>query len=155
VEAAVNRLRMIIAVGRLAKPTLVEGFYVTSDAGEPYPAEDFCREHADVIAREHQAATGVISWVASTSMGSDGHRECAFKGCRKHLDFGELTDYGIDSALGLTERDPHNVSVYWSELKLAADSMMPNDPRWALWERHAKRKLRRFKLPRAQRRRRR
>jgi hypothetical protein len=99
--------------------------------------------------------TGVYTWVDTTSMGVDGHRECAFKRCGKHLDFGGLTDYGIDSALGLTERDPHNVSVYWSELNLAADSMTNNDPRWSLWERHAKRKLRRFKLPRAQRRRRR
>ena len=129
---------LVSAIYKLAAYQLVDGFYVATDEGEIDGSPDFCHEHADQVARIHRLTTGKDAWVSSTSMGSDGHRECEFRGCGKHLNFGGLTDYGIQNALGLTEVDPRDVSCYPSELELAADALMPEDPRWELWEHHAR-----------------
>lgn len=133
-----TRIELIRTIEDLGRNTLVEGFYVDAYSGEVTDHDDFCREHADQVARVHALTTAEAAWIDSTSMGSDSHRECAFRGCGKHLDFGGLTDYGVKSALGLTEEDPHRVSCYPSELELAARAMANDDPRWELWEHHAK-----------------
>lgn len=138
------REEMERAISRIAMKTLVDGYYVDSDNGEPEPSEDFCREHAEMVARISALETGVATWVSSTSMGADGHRYCQFYGCELHLDFGGLTDYGLNNALGIADNPKHPLSahVYPSELELAARAMAQDDARWAVWCGHARRILR-------------
>ncbi len=135
-----TRREMIAAIEALAKPTLVQGYYVNTDEDEPFDANDFCLEHAQMVTR--WVALAMLphdsgAWPSTTSMGTDGQRFCAFGGCDKHLDFGGLTDHGIDDALGLTESDALACHVYPSELDLAAAAMRGDDPRWETWEKHA------------------
>lgn len=144
-----NRHDLIVAIEALSKSTLVTGHYVTSDDGEPYDGEDFCLEHAGIVAWwVALEQPGIDVWVGSTDCGSDGHRFCAFGGCNLHLDFGGLTTNGIDSALGLTEKEPLACSVYPSELDLAGASMVGDDPRWEMWTKQALRLLKNERAPR-------
>lgn len=139
-----GRGELLHRIGELAMQRLVPGAYVTGDAGEPFAGADFCEPHAEIVARWETLESGTTHWVGATSMGTDGHRFCEFGGCDRHLDFGGLTDgYGIDSALGITETNPKECHVYASELELAARSMMQGDPRWELWEHHARIVIRR------------
>lgn len=48
-------------------------------------------------------------------------------------------DYGVNTAIGLTEREPLKCHVYGAELELTARSLRDDDPRWTTWEAHARR----------------
>ena len=118
-------------------------FYIDSVKGEPEPYVEFCYEHAIIVAPWSARETGVETWIARSWGETDhAHVECAFGGCSKLLQTdGGITSYGVDSALALTETDPFKACVSPEELELAACAMMPSDPRWATWERQARRLL--------------
>lgn len=135
-----KRDRLIRAVAALPDVKAIEqGWYVNSDKGEPDLCANFCREHAEVVARWSARETGVETWADAAGSGVDSPARCGFGCCDKPLDFGGLTDYGIDSALALTETDPLRAHVYPAELELAARGMADDDPRWETWESQAER----------------
>jgi hypothetical protein len=137
-----KRDRLILAVSGLSDANAIEqGWYVNGDAGEPDLGANFCREHAEVVARWSSRETGETTWADSAGSGVDTPARCAFGGCDKPLDFGGLTSCGIDCALALTEADPLRAHVYPAELELAARSMADDDPRWETWEAQAARAL--------------
>lgn len=119
-------------------------FYLDSDSGEPSPHEEFCVDHARMVAPWMAREVGQNVWIARSWGETDHARvECAFGGCARVLRTdGGITSYGVDSALALTETDPFRACVSPEELNLAASAMMPDDPRWATWERQARRLLR-------------
>ena len=120
-------------------------YYVTSDDEmDPHPDADFCRDHALIVRFWHERETGHATRIARQWSETDhAHAYCAFGGCGKYLRTdGGITDYGVDSALALTEKEPFEACITPEELDLAACAMMPSDPRWATWERQARRLLR-------------
>jgi hypothetical protein len=119
-------------------------YYVDSDKGEPDLCANFCFEHAAIVARWSARETGVETWVARSWGETDhAHTECDFGGCAQLLRTdGGITSYGVDGALALTEEDPFKACVSPEELELAACAMMPDDERWATWEKQARRLLR-------------
>lgn len=112
------------------------GFYIDSDDGQPNPLHVYCIKHARAVAERWGRARGIDTYICGAWAGSDHLERCAIKACDIALDCGTLTDYGVDSALGLTETDPHACYVSPEELAFAANAMMPDDPRWALWDYH-------------------
>lgn len=58
-----------------------------------------------------------------------------------------MTSYGIDSALALTEENPWESPVSVEELHLTAESMMPDDKRWAIWDHHLLNAIRALRDP--------
>lgn len=110
------------------------GYYVDGPDGEPNPHETYCRRHADEAAKKHAGAYVGACWA-----GSDLVERCAV--CEVELDTGGLTDYGVDSALGLTEEDPKAVFCTPGELEFSACALPNGDPRWALWDFHMLRAL--------------
>jgi hypothetical protein len=64
------------------------------------------------------------------------------KRCDVALHAGGLTNYGVDNALGVTETVPKRCHTSVAELLDASSSMMRDDPRWELWEFHARKVLR-------------
>lgn len=113
--------------------------YVDTDTGEPDCGADFCFDHANEFAKAFALAEGRDAWVGRAWAESDSSKRCAV--CDVALLAGGLTSYGVDSAIGLTETKPKECHVYLSELSDAASAMMPDDPRWVLWEFHARRVL--------------
>lgn len=129
---------------------IVPGWYVNSDRGEPDYGANFCHRHALIVAAWEGFESGILTWADSSSSGSDRARRCDFGGCEIALDFGGLTDDGIDDALGLIGEDPMSVHVYPAELELAAGSMAFDDPRWETWEAQVKRAVRELRAELAQ-----
>ena len=121
-------------------------YYISDDRGEELDCGEssFCFDHACIVARWESREQGVEYHLARSWGETDhAHVECAFGDCGKLLRAdGGITSYGVDSALALTEEDPFKACVSPEELDLAACAMMPNDPRWATWERQARRLLR-------------
>lgn len=137
-----KRDRLISSVADLPDAKVIEqGWYVNSDAGEPDLGANFCREHAEIVARWSGRETGAETWADCAGTGVDSPARCGFGCCNKPLDFGGLTSYGIDCALALTETDPLGAHVYPAELELAARSMANDDPRWETWDAQAERVL--------------
>lgn len=118
-----------------------EGFYLDSDDGQPNPSHVYCYRHAYAVATRMERspksrARGTEFFVCGAWGGSDHEEWCAIKTCGVALNTGPLTDYGIDSALALTEEDPFSSPVSPEGLSLAADAMGDRDPRWTVWDRH-------------------
>lgn len=142
-----TRNELIIAVEALEP--IEQGWYVNSDEGEPDCGANYCRDHAEIVARWSGRSTGVETWADSAGGPSDSAPRCDFKysamgrtfHCYKALEFGGLTNYGVDNALGLTETDPRTCHVHPAELVLSAQSMADDDARWEMWEHHARRLL--------------
>lgn len=103
-----------------------------------YVADDFCERHARSAAKRlRRTSPGVcIAMCIGSIDGVDGERWCSTKGCRHQLDVGHLTDYGIDSVLGVTEVDPCDVALTVHGLQNAAASLTRDDERWRLWMFH-------------------
>lgn len=123
---------------------LVPLYYVENYDGEPDLGADFCLEHARIVASWTERETATETWY-SRSWGETDHAHpyCTFGGCGRLLRTdGGITSWGVDSALALTESDPFSACVCPEELDLAACAMAPDDPRWATWERQARRLLR-------------
>lgn len=120
-------------------------YYIDSDEtdGHPPHIHSFCREHAVKVARVESIATGFSMFIAAGWTQDDRAERCEWYGCDVALNAGGLTDYGIDNSLGLTETDPERCHVYPAELELSAHAMASGDPRWQLWEHHARKLLRR------------
>ncbi len=116
-------------------------FYVTSNDPDVHPDHTFgfCERHADMVAKVEAIFVGASMHIAEAWAGSDYSERCQWHDCDIALDAGGLTDYGIDSALGLTEKNPDACHVYPAELVLAYQSMLRDDARWAQWEKHARR----------------
>ncbi len=131
---------LIAEIGR--RSDIQDTWYVrNNDAHDCMSQFAFCREHAGMVARV-EAALHAVDTEADLSFGeTDSFERCEFYGCDRALSNGGLTDHGVRSALGLTETDPKAVHCYVEELELAARTMGANDPRWELWEHHARRTL--------------
>lgn len=142
-----TRQEMLDAVGLLPGAHCEPLYYIDSDETDDHPEHynSFCRKHADMVARVESIMTGASMFIAAAWAGDDNAERCDWYGCDKPLDGGGLTDYGVDDALGLTESKPLEAHVYPAELILAARAMYctDDDPRWATWEAHARRLLRR------------
>jgi hypothetical protein len=139
-----KRDEMIAAIERLPDALPEQLYYIESLDTDDHPEHSFCFccEHADMVAHVESIMTGADMHIAAAWAGDDNAERCHWYGCDKPLDGGGLTNYGIDSALGLTEEKPLECHVYPAELVLAARSMLDNDPRWVTWEHHARRLLR-------------
>lgn len=102
----------------------------------------FCYEHARIVQRGDQILTGCEMLLCDLSQSETNSVEyCAFYDCGALLDTGSPTDTWIDSALGLTEEDPQSAPVTRYELVRSVWNMTEDDPRWAIWETHARRVL--------------
>jgi hypothetical protein len=141
----VTRDEMIGAVSKL-EPIELE-YYIDSTETDDHPShsDSWCFKHADMVARVEALLVGAEMLVTGSWSEVDGAPRCMWRGCGVALrsNGGGLTSYGVDSALGLTETDPRRCHVYPAELVLSAQSMSDDDPRWELWEFHARRLLRR------------
>lgn len=115
----------------------VDGFFVELDDN----AEEFCAEHAEERRRHvarftesgrrrHRAVETYVGMLGDGQ--SDGSRWCANDACGKRLR-ACLTDYGVDSALGLTEEDPLNCGIDVRDLIEADGAMTDDDERRRLW----------------------
>lgn len=151
--AALTREQLETRIAKLPGAHALQLYYVANDDGEPEPDHDFCRRHALKKAEALQANTGTEHWIAQGWAESDSIRLC--ETCDRPLSAGGFSDYGVDSALGLTESNPLRVHVYPAELALASSAMMKDDPRWPLWDHHARQRLaaiaKRRKMQRAKR----
>lgn len=138
-----TREEMIDAIEGLPGAWPEQLYYIDSIETDDHPEHywSFCREHAEMVARAESILTGASMHIAAAWAGDDSAARCDWYGCDKPLDGGGLTDYGVDSALALTEEKPLEAHVYPAELVLAARAMCADDPRWATWEAHAKRLL--------------
>jgi hypothetical protein len=125
-------------ISELPGASMLQAYYVDTEDGEPEPGADFCFEHAKELVAT-LAKEGTEAWACSQWSESDNSKRCATCTCPLHA--GGLSKYGVASALGLTETDPKACHVYVSELEDAANSMRETDPRWDLWEFHARRVL--------------
>lgn len=136
------RQQLIVAVSNLPDAVAIEqGWYVNSDNGEPDCGANYCHDHAQQVARFEalEVKPGVHVWADCAGGQTDSAARCEFGGCGKPLDFCGLTDYGVNTAIGLTEREPLKCHVYGAELELTARSLRDDDPRWTTWEAHARR----------------
>lgn len=122
-------------------------YYVDSTETDDHPEHfhSWCFAHADMVARVEALTVGAEMFATSAWTESDSAARCEWYGCDVALKAGGLTDYGVDTALGLTEEDPLAVHVYPAELVLASNAMRDDDPRWATWEHHAKKLLKRVR----------
>lgn len=138
-----NRDEMIDAVNALPGSQCEQLHYVDSDETDDHIAHhfSFCREHADMVARVEAMTTGATMFIAAAWAPDDNAERCGWYGCDKPLDAGGLTDYGVESALGLTEEKPLECHVYPAELALSARAMDADDSRWPTWEAHATKML--------------
>lgn len=121
---------------QLVAPIIEQGFYIESDDGQPDPDHVYCATHAIAVAERWGASPRHPRADCPRVGGSDNVERCAIWTCSMDLDTGGLTNYGIDSALTLTEEDPFSSCISVAELELSAQAMMPLDPRWAVWDRH-------------------
>lgn len=121
-------------------------YYVDSVETDADHSNSWCFKHAEKVAKRETRKTGKKMHAARSWSETDIASRCEYRGCDVALrpDGGGLTDYGIDSALGITEEKPLECHVYPAELVLSEGSMRNNDIRWPLWEWHAHRLL---KLP--------
>lgn len=119
----------------------VPGYYLVGLEGadhDEWTAEDFCERHARSTARKLRRTSPEVSIALAVGNldGVDGEYWCSAERCRRQLSMGRLSDYGIDSALGITEEDPLDVALSIEGMSAAAESMDPTDKRWRLWAFH-------------------
>ena len=138
---AMNRDQLIRNVSKRAE--IQETWYVRShNLDDVIHQFNFCSTHARMVARVESIIQAIDTQTDVHFSESDSADRCEFYGCDVALAANGITDYGVNSALGLTDSDPKNVHVYIEELELAARAMSDDDPRWILWEHHALRALR-------------
>lgn len=132
-----------VALTKLPGASFEEARYVRVERdghGEDLdPCLDFCFACADRVAKAISIAEAMDTYVDVCWGETDSSKRCGV--CDKPLHAGGLTKYGVDCALGLTETDPKKCHTYVWEVVEASWAMMPDDPRWALWEFHAKKIL--------------
>ena len=119
------------------------GFYLDGDAGQPNPSDVYCEHHGPRMARLLTKRTGVRYQASSAWAGSDSTEWCAIVTCGVRVDTGGLTSCGVDSALAIDQ--PGRVSI--DDLSEAAEAMMPDDQRWTVWMRHARRAMKKAGQP--------
>lgn len=127
---------LIAAVGGMRAAHVPDGYVIDSGETDDHPTHDFvyCHRHAQWTASRERKRTRCEMYISNVSWGeADSSEYCAHPGCDKELDVGSLTDYGVDSALALTETDPFTASVTPYELKRSAMAMRDDDPRWGTW----------------------
>lgn len=122
----------------------VPGYFVEGDDGDD--EGEFCWEHAEAraryVARFNAAGKRrrrkVEAYIGRLDGESDGSRRCARETCGVRLAV-SLTDYGVESALGLTEEDPLDCCIDVRDLVEAAGTMSQDDERYGLWYWHFQR----------------
>lgn len=109
----------------------MRAYYVDGDVDRDTGA-DYCRACAEAVAADWKAkgAEGVYIGLQETS---DGASWCETCGRRLRI---FLTDYGVDTELGITETDPLHVGFDLDSAEQCAIGMGPGDPRWSLWMWH-------------------
>lgn len=122
IEEAIKWLR-----GRPEKRA-VPAYFVDDDQDRD-TGVDYCREHADTLAAERRA-DGVVGVYIGRQETCDGSSWCETCGQRLHV---YLTDFGVDSELGITETDPLYVRLDIDGAEQTAAAMLSDDPRWPLW----------------------
>jgi len=137
---AMSRIELENALARLPGATMEEARYIVVGDHELDFGADYCFACADRIAKAVAIAEAVETYVDGSSSESDLSKRC--DRCNIALHAGGLTNYGVDSALGLTETNPKRCHTYVAELLDASSSMMKDDPRWEMWEFHARKVLR-------------
>lgn len=113
-------------------------FYVDSIETDDHPSHShsWCWDHARMVAKVESILVGAPMLVAAGGSASDRAPRCEWHGCDIALR-AELTDYGIDDALAMTEERPLECGAMPASLVLVADSLVSKDPRWKIWHWHA------------------
>lgn len=137
---AMSRTDLENALAQLPGAKMEEARYIIANDQELDLGADYCFTCADRIAKAVAIAEAIETYVDGSWSESDSAKRC--ERCDIALHAGGLTNYGVDNALGLTETNPKRCHTYVAELLDASSSMMKDDPRWELWEFHARKVLR-------------
>ena len=119
----------------------VHGFFVEGPEGDA--GDEYCYDHATAVHRRLSRFTAdgkrrsrkAEVYIGRVDSEQDGSRWCGHDGCGARLAV-TLTDWGVNSALGLTEDDPMDCCIDVRELVEADNAMRADDERYRLWYFH-------------------
>jgi hypothetical protein len=116
-------------------------YYVDSE-DDLDTGDDYCLKHAEERRRVALRGLGkrrskAEVWVVRADDEHDGASFCAHPKCGRRLAV-TLTDYGVDSELGLTEEDPLTCGVSVRGMVEADHSIGDDDERRRLWFHHVR-----------------
>lgn len=100
---------LLDAVESMPSSWAPHGYVIDSGETDDHPTHDnvYCHRHTRLVASRESTRTKCDMYVLDVSWGeTDSSEWCAYPRCRRELDTGSLTEYGVDNALALTETNP-------------------------------------------------
>ena len=118
--------------------SIVQGYYIDGDAGQPDPGTVYCHEHAARVAKRLTRKTRKQHNICEAWAGSDTVERCGVKSCDVTLNTGGLTKEGIRWALGMDEENPISFVATVDELEMVrvamrGDGSLEVQHLWQLW----------------------